>query len=62
MKNVEKEVILNSFVKERIKENEKLFTVEELEYIKHNRNCINKIYLLGCVNSIESYKNNKISN
>lgn len=55
-------VTLNFFIEERIKENQELFTVEELEYIKKNRVCINKIYLLGSANSKECYENNKICN
>lgn len=44
-KNVEK------LVKERIKENEKLFTGEELKVIKDNANIIEKVYLIGILDN-----------
>lgn len=43
--NVEK------IVKERIKENEKLFTGEELKVIKDNANIIEKVYLIGILDN-----------
>lgn len=43
--NVEK------LVKERIKENEKLFTGEELKIIKDNANIIEKVYLIGILDN-----------
>lgn len=39
-------------VKERIEENEKLFTREELKIIENNFNIVTKIYLLGIVDII----------
>lgn len=57
-----KDAVLDKFIRERIRENSKLFLKEELECIKHNKNCIIKIYLLACKNAKESYENNKINN
>ena len=57
-----RDVVLNNFIKERIRENKKLFSKKELECIKHNKDCICKIYLLACKNAKESYENNKINN
>jgi len=51
-----KEVMLKDFIRERIEENSNLFTAKEIEYINVNRECINKIYLLGFINSSECYK------
>lgn len=62
MKKEEKDVVLNkkinveSFLSERLKENENLFTEEELKYISINKECIKKIYLLGFINARNSYK------
>lgn len=44
---VMKEVVLNEFIKERIKENEVLFNKQECDIINNNRNLIKKIYILG---------------
>ncbi len=46
-----KEVVLNEFIKERIKENIKMFSREELEILKNNKNILLKIYLLGMLDS-----------
>lgn len=43
---MEKEIV-EEIVKERVQENEKLFTKEELNFIKDNSNLVEKIYLLG---------------
>lgn len=43
-------ITLDSFIEERIKENKKLFTMEELQFIKMNQKCASKIYLLGAMN------------
>lgn len=43
---MEKEIV-EEIVKERVKENEKLFSEEELNFIKNNSKLIEKIYLLG---------------
>ena len=51
------DVVLEKFIKEGIRENEKLFTKRKLECIKNNEKCINKIYLLGCRNMEQYYKN-----
>lgn len=45
--NVEKDVVLNEIIKERIKENEKMFKEDEINTIKTNTDLISKIYLLG---------------
>ena len=50
--NVEK------IVKERIKENEKLFTGEELIFLNNHVNLIKKIYLIGLMNGKQIYGNN----
>ena len=55
---MEKE-ILEEIVKERVKENEKLFTKKELNFIKDNSKIIKKIYLLGLINGREIYKEKK---
>lgn len=47
---------LEIFVQERIKENEELFTEEELTVINNNNIILKKIYLLGFKNSIDCYK------
>lgn len=52
---MEKE-ILEEIVKERVKENEKLFTEEELKFIKDNGKLIKKIYLLGLINGKNIYE------
>lgn len=49
---------LEEFVKERIKENEKLFSGEELRIIKDNVKIVKKIYLIGLVNGKQIYGNN----
>lgn len=42
-------------VRERIKENEDLFTKKELEIIEKNFSTVKKIYLLGLINGREIY-------
>ena len=41
---------------EIVKENEGLFTKEELNYIQDNYNLVKKVYLLGITNSIQINK------
>ena len=59
---MKKDVVLNkkinveSFVSERLKENENLFTEEELKNINMNKECAKKIYLLGFINARNCYK------
>lgn len=48
--------VVEEIVKERIKENEKLFTKKELKFINNNFNLIKKIYLIGVINSKEIWK------
>lgn len=43
---MEKENVVE-IVKQRIKDNEKLFTEEELQIINNNVNIIKKVYILG---------------
>ena len=43
-----KNVVLNEFIRERIKENQKLFTKKEMRIIENNEMVIEKIYLLYC--------------
>lgn len=45
LNEMEKESDLQNFIKERIEENRKLFTTEELHLIKENYNLIKKIYI-----------------
>lgn len=47
------------FIEERIKENSHLFTLEELEFMSKNRRCIDKVYLLGAINSRDCFKNSQ---
>ena len=49
-------ITLDSFIEKRIKENEELFTKEELQWIRENEKGTCKIYLLGAVNSKECYE------
>lgn len=51
-----KNVALSNFVEKRIQENAILFTAEELKYIRNHKKCIEKIYLLGFIDSKECYK------
>lgn len=54
-KNVEKKIV-EEIVKERVKENQELFTEEEIKYIKKNIKTIKKIYLIGLINGRQIYK------
>ena len=47
-----KKINVESFVSERLKENENLFTEEELEIIKSNNVLIEKVYALGMLDII----------
>ena len=55
MKTNEKNII-NEIVKDRIKENERLFTKQELKLIKDNDNIIKKIYLIGLIDGKNIWK------
>jgi hypothetical protein len=46
---------LEEIVKERIKENEKLFSKEELETIENNIILTKKVYMIGLVNGKQIY-------
>ncbi len=46
---------LEEIVKERIKENEKLFSKEELKTIKNNIILTKKVYMIGLVNGKQIY-------
>lgn len=46
---------LEEIVKERIKENEKLFSKEELETIENNIILTKKVYMIGLVNGKQTY-------
>lgn len=52
-------ITLKSFVEDRITENKELFTIEELQFISKNRRCVNKIYLLGAINTRDCYQKTK---
>lgn len=47
---MEKENVVKIIV-ERIKENEKLFSKEELNFISNNDNIIKKVYLIGVLDN-----------
>lgn len=51
-----KSITVKGFVEDRIEENKELFTAEELQFIKMNQKCINKIYLLGVMDCKDCYK------
>ncbi len=57
MKNEE---IIEEIVKERIRENEKIFDIEELKLINNNFNVVIKIYLLGILDNYDV--NNDVNN
>jgi len=46
---------LEEIVKERIKENEKLFSEEELKTIENNIILTKKVYMIGLVNGKQIY-------
>lgn len=48
---------LRKFIEDRIEENRNLFTTEELEHIRNNKECFYKGYLLGVINCKDCYKN-----
>lgn len=54
-----KNVTLDCFMEDRMKENKNLFTKEELECIKYNKECAKKIYLLGFIHAKECYDKKK---
>ncbi len=54
-----KRAYLEDFIEERIEENSHLFTLEELAFISKNRKCIDKVYLLGAINSRDCFKNSQ---
>lgn len=51
-----KDITLSKFFNERIQKNSFLFTKEELKYISSHRKCVEKIYLLGLIDSKECYE------
>lgn len=51
-----KSIFLENFIEERIEENKNLFTKEEIEFMKNNKECLHKVYLLGAINSRDCYK------
>ena len=59
MKDVEKKLTKNIFtekekniiIKKRLEDNLKLFNDEEINVIKNNKNLVEKIYLLGILDS-----------
>lgn len=57
LNEMEKESDLQNFIKERIEENRKLFTTEELHLINENYNLIKKIYILAAKDSRETFEN-----
>lgn len=50
---------LGDFIEDRVNENRHLFSLEELEFMNKNRRCIDKIYLLGAINSRDCFKNSQ---
>ena len=57
-----KKKTLNTFIQKRIQENKTLFTTKELEYIKYNKKCIKKIYLLGFLDAKKCYEKDEKKN
>lgn len=51
-----KNIRLNDFIEDRIKENKRLFTKEEMGYIKNYKECVKKLYLLGFIHGKECYE------
>ncbi len=51
-----KDIRLDDFIKDRIQENKDLFTKEELEMIKNQKECVKKIYLLGFIHGKGCYE------
>lgn len=47
---------VEKIMKERIKENEKLFNKNDLKIINNNINIMKKIYLMGLINGREIWK------
>lgn len=54
-------ITLEEFVRERIEENKELFTKEEMNWMKENKSCINKVYLLGVMNTKKCYENDEFA-
>lgn len=50
------EICIKKILKERIKENQKLFNKYEIKVINNNFKIAKKIYLLGVVNGRDIYK------
>lgn len=46
---------MKEFLKERIKENERLFKSEEIEAIRKNETVIRKIYQLGLMDATKTF-------
>ena len=57
MKNNYQRITLEEIVREKIKENEQLFSEEELNIINHNLKMTKKIYLLAIINGKQIYGN-----
>ncbi len=53
-------ITLESFFQERVEENERLFTKEEIKQIQRHKVCMHKVYLLGLINGKDCYGKNKI--
>lgn len=47
---------VETIIRERVKENENLFTKTELTLIEHNVNIIKKIYIIGLEHGKQIYK------
>lgn len=56
MKEYEERIVLDNFIKERIRENEEIFTKKELAKASEEFILIKKIYLLGLINGSDIYK------
>lgn len=54
-----KKITLDKFIEKRVKENKKMFTKEEFEFIKSYPQIVKKVYLLGFVNAKECYEKKK---
>ena len=54
-----KKITLDKFINKRIKENKKIFTIEEWKIAKKYPQIIKKVYLLGFINAKECYDKKK---
>lgn len=51
--------MIQKYIRERIHENEHLFSENEIKFINQNEKCIRKIYLLGFIDAKDCYDKKK---